>query len=608
MLPLTVTLGNEGKTASSPAGLVLLEGDPAKGGKSITTLEVPALAPGEKAIRHYEWPLYHNAGTRMLTAIVNKDGSPEEADRDNNRAWVAVTVPELLLQTAAPKTGFSSADPISLPLSIFNLGSRPLKDVALKTHFSGPTGKTVSSAAFPIPEIKPAAAASIPQTLSLPAPPAGTYTLSAAASAKSALASTSVRFPVLPTLLFTGTLDNTPADAVQCRSFTISTRVKRTGNIGHTSGTARVQVFGKGQAELLLERTFPLAVGARAVTIDNLDLPPGRFTLRLAASAANDQFKLSREFTLAEREVTVSGPIETKRLEATFPRVLVLRGREGRVVEQAVAETMLQQAFDQEDVFVRMVDSEDAFMALAMTGIFNVFLLFEPEEQLRTGWLKERIEQGRGVVIIGSGAAPRAMAEELGFAFQEQPARSRITVTFTDPSPLAVSGTVPVSGKSLQVRKAGAQTAAFYESPDEPALVIDGSKKGKVVVLPLSVSRSAYEDGTAALYSLVLRKAGLFAAADRDAEGLRSGAISVAAPGGAVASRVFETVPAGSKVLWSNLESTVSGSTITWQLTADREPRKLLYLYQPNATEQSGRSAEVFYECGGKYVSQGRME
>jgi hypothetical protein len=387
-----------------------------------------------------------------------------------------------------------------------------------------------------------------------------------------------------------------PAKAVQCRPLTIETRFRRTGNIGHTAGTARIQIFGKDQAEPLLMRTFPLAVGGRSVIIDRLDLPPGTFTLRLSASAANDQFKLSREFTFAERELTVSGPVDAKRLDGAFPRVLILRGREGRIVEQAVAETLLRQAFDQEDVFTRMVDSADAFMAQAMTGMFNVYLLFEPEEQVRTGWLKERIEQGQGVVIIGAGAAARAMAEDLGFTFQERPAKSRQSITFfSDSSPLVVTGTIPVSGKTLQVRK-------------EPALAVDALKKGKVVVLPVSMSHSAYEDGTMSLFSLVVRKAGLFAAPEENAGGLLSGGLSVAAEGGAVGSRVFETLPAGSKILWSNLESTVSGSTITWQVTADKEPRRLLYLYQPAPGEKRGPSAEVFHECGSTYLTQGRLE
>jgi hypothetical protein len=268
---------------------------------------------------------------------------------------------------------------------------------------------------------------------------------------------------------------------------------------------------------------------------------------------------------------------------------------------------MLKQAFDQEDVFMRIVDSADAFMAQAMTGMFNVYLLFEPEEQVAAGWLRDRIEHGQGVVIAGSGAAARATAETLGFTFREQPARSRSSVTFNDRSALGMTGTIPVRGKSLQVRKAGAETAAFFGSPDEPALAVDPSNKGKVVVLPLSVSHSAYEGGTTALFSLVLRKAGLFTAPEADQGGPLSGGLSVAARE-PVGSRVFEKLPAGSKVLWSNLDSTVSGSTITWQLTADREPRKLLYLYQPGTGGGQGRSAEVFYECGSKYLPQGRVE
>ncbi len=608
VMPLVIAVENRGKTGSSPVHIVIADGDPSQGGKGFAALDIPALAAKERASRTFAWPLYGNAGKHTIVAVADPDRSAQDADRDSNRASVAVTVPNLLLIAPPPAAGFSAADRISLPMVAFNLGGERIQGLKLRTEFTGQAGKVVSSDTVPVPDIAPAARLALDQPFKLKSPLAGTYGLTAGLASPSHSASTEVRFSVLPTLQFTGSLEGTPAAAVQCRSFTIRTSIRSSGNILHSAGTARLEAIPAGNSTPLPVRTFPFATGERSTRIESLDLPAGTYKLRLVASVRNDQFKLSKEMTLAERDLTVSGPIEARRLEGSFPRVLILRGRDGRVVEQAVAESMLQQAFEQDDIFSKTVESVEEFMAQGMTGKFNTYLLYEPQEIPKTGWLKERVAEGRGVIVAGSGDAVRAAGEELGFTFRDLPKRSGRLVAFTDRSPLGLTGTLPVSGKSLQVSGPDAVPVAHFEAAEQAAIVVDRSRKGKIVVLPLSLSKSAYEDGTMALLSLVLRKAALFAAPETDSGSVRSGGLSLTSPGGQLNARVIQTLLPGTRLLWSNLSSSASGTAVTYTVKADRDPRKLLYLYEFSGEGPKAGPAEVFFECGDRYVSQGRTE
>lgn len=608
VMPLTLLFRNQGKNASAPVRTDLFEGEPAKGGKPFGSIDLPALGPGEQLVKTWNWPLYEKAGPRTLVAVTDLEGKLSEVNRNNNRASLAVTVPELLLTAESPKTPFRASDRISVPLALFNLTSRSAQGLKVTSNFSGPSGKSVFTESLPVPDLKAAAMAAIEPVFKSVIPAVGAHTLSATVSGGTDPVGASARFAVLPTLLFSGSLDGTASSAVQCRPFTIKADLKNAGNVS-ASGTVRVEARAPGEGEALLVRNFPLAAGAQNVKIDRLDLPHGKLTLRLTASAASDQFKLSRELVLAERDLTVKGPVEVKRLTGTFPRVLVLRGTESRRVEQAVADAMLQQAFDQEESFLKIVESEEEFTSQAMTGMFNVYVLFEPHEMVKAGWLKERIARGQGVLIIGTGAAPVSIAQDLGFSFKDLPdKKSGATLAFSDNSPLGLTGTLPVTGKGLEVSKTGARPAAVFSSTNQPAMLVDATGKGKVIVMPLPVSHSAYEDGTSALYSLVLKKAGILLTPEEDDGAVLSGALSLSSPGGPVSARVAEALPAGATALWSNLESKASGTTVTYRVQADRDPKRLLYVYQAPAGERRTGSAEVFFECDGRYISQGKVE
>jgi hypothetical protein len=143
----------------------------------------------------------------------------------------------------------------------------------------------------------------------------------------------------------------------------------------------------------------------------------------------------------------------------------------------------------------------------------------------------------------------------------------------------------------------------------QPAAVIDTFGKGKVLVMPFSIIRSSLDTGASPLYSAFLCSAIPSVTPERDGPGgVASGEISASSLSGPVKAKIVETLPAGSKVLWTNPQGTVEDNTITYELTANKDPQKFLYIYQPPEQGEKRTGTEVFYECGGKFVSQGKTE
>jgi hypothetical protein len=390
---------------------------------------------------------------------------------------------------------------------------------------------------------------------------------------------------------------------------TIRYGVQNSGNILPSSGTVRLEIKAPDKERPLYTKQFPLAFGIKTIEIQNPDLKQGSYKLYLTASAAADQ--LRDEFLLSEKPLTVSGPVHASRLNTPFPRVLVWLGRDGRIVEQAVSEALVKQAFEQKDLYYKVVDSEEEFSSQAMTGIFNAYILLEPQEMpLKAGLLKDKIDHGDGIVIIGSGRTAQNLAEDLGFTFQEATTKkSPVIINFNEHAGLGLSGTMPVSGKILYPRKKGTTSAAVYSSPKQPAALIDLSRKGKLLVMPISLSQSAYHAGTTGLYSLVLRSAGVFAAGDTlDAAGPGTGVLSISSPEAPCFARIREVLPPGSIVLWTSADGKAEKNIITFEVKADKEPRTLMYLYRPSLENSSSPAAEIYYQCGDTFMSQGKME
>ena len=128
-------------------------------------------------------------------------------------------------------------------------------------------------------------------------------------------------------------------------------------------------------------------------------------------------------------------------------------------------------------------------------------------------------------------------------------------------------------------------------------------------MIPFSLTQSALNAGTTSPFSLLLRSAVLAAVpAQEDAGAVASVQLLVSSPAGPETTRVIETLPAGARVLWTSIAGPFKNNSLTFDLTAGPDPQKIVYLFQPADPAAVKTSTEVFTECDGKLVSQGKME
>jgi hypothetical protein len=408
----------------------------------------------------------------------------------------------------------------------------------------------------------------------------------------------------LPTLQLSGELDNTPRTVMLCTPLTIRFSVKNTGSVHITSGSIALGIKGAGTRQPIFARQLPVTTDIDSIRIENVAFPPGEYTLTLKASIVD------REYTLAARPLTVTAPIVVKRAVSSVPRVLLWLGRTGNPVQRVFAEKIVREVFDVDDVYIMIVDTAEAFTNQVMSGDFNISVMFETDEPLdRSDRLQDQVARGMGLVVIGPEDKTRMTTETFGFTFLEMRTTAPTMLLLTDDSGMELSGTVPVSGRILLPQKKGAKPAALLAGERKPVVLIDTAGNGKVIVMPFSLTRSALDAGTTSLYSLLLRAAVHDAAPENDElTGVSSFELLVSAPSGSVRARVVETLPAGTRVIWTNAEGTVKNNTILYDLIADKEPQRLLYVYRPPAGSKSPSFSEVFFECNENLVSQGTIE
>jgi hypothetical protein len=421
-------------------------------------------------------------------------------------------------------------------------------------------------------------------------------------------ASPAVTIP--PAVPLIGQFDSTTQTVMPCAPLKIQYNVKNTGNTPVSSGTLKIEIKAAGTGEAVFVRHLPLTMDADSFTIENVTFPPGAYTILLKTLVMSREHGIPGEFTLAEQPLTISAPIMVKKSSIAIPRALLWLNRNNTAVQQAFAEMIVKQAFEEEGTYYTTVDTQEDFTEQAMSGEFNTLVLFETDELLeRPDWLMDRLARGQGLVIIGSEDRTRMLAETFGFKFREAPPAAGTMLLLTGESGLGLAGTIPISGRILQPQKKDAKTAAVFAGDKKPAILISKAGKGKVIVAPFSFIRSALDTGATSLYSLVLRAAVHIATPEHDEQtGESSIELLVSAPSGPIKTRIVEALPPGSKVIWMNGYDTVMNDAIIYDLTVDKEPQKLLYVYRVPAGSKTAAFTEVYYECKEKIVSQGRVE
>jgi hypothetical protein len=411
-----------------------------------------------------------------------------------------------------------------------------------------------------------------------------------------------------PDLILSGALDDTPQTVVLCGPLRIGYSVRNIGTVPVSKGYFKIEIKSTATGRLVYNQQLNFTMKPRAITIRNVGFPLGSYSIALKASVLNYQYQIARDFTLAEQSLTVAGPIQVKKGTGDMLRVLVWRSRTGTSVQQAFADKILKEAFADDNVFLTIVNTAQDFTNQAMSGAFNVMVLFEADELLdKSDWLMDRITRGQGLVIIGSEDRTRMIAETFGFKFREAPPTAGVMLQLPEEAGMGVCGTIPISGRILQPQKESAKVAALCDK--KPAMLIDTVGKGRVIVMPFSLTRSALDTGSSSLYSLLLSTAVHIVKPENDEQTTVSAReFVVSSPSGPIKTRVVEALPPGTRVMWMKTGGIVKNNSIRFDLTADKEPQKLLYLYQPPADSTTPAFTEVLFECKGKFVSQGKIE
>ena len=427
-------------------------------------------------------------------------------------------VPDLLVGIYPSKSSFSSDEDIAVALTAVNLTKASYKNLALTLHLMNPSGKSVHTDTIRIDELSPGKEQRSDRSFRPEALPIGTYQLSAQLFRETPLASKTVDISILPTLAMSGTLDNTPETAAPCRPFTLQYKAASTGNIPVSTGTLSIEIRGTNAAQPLFIRQLPFTEKTATLTIDSVELSQGTYTIQLKAAVANQSRKISRDLLLAERPLIVKGPLTVLRSSSPFPRVLVWQGTAGSTLERALSEAVMKQALEQEGYYAKVVSNAADFAAQAKSNLFNMYVLFETNENLpQSDWLRERLHQGQGLVLIGSDEGTRTAAEAFGFTFKKgMTDESNALLTVAPSAGFGLSGTIPVTGPVLEAQKKGAQAAATLNGTNQPAILIDRSEGGTVMLAPFSFVRSSRNAGTLPLYGLLLRNTVLHALPKND--------------------------------------------------------------------------------------------
>lgn len=600
-IPVAIIVENKGRISSAPARAALYEGA-VSSSNLIGIYDLPTIEPGSRHIASILWRVSGKAGTRALTAMIDPDSTLAETDKRNNITSITAALPDAVMSLSLSKESYETVEPISISITVSNLSKEPLRTIGLVIQIMDPRGIVEKAEHLQIPEISAGKEIKIDRSILMPSARPGRYEIAVDLASKRHLSSAAAWMNIIPTIFLSGDMEGTARTAGLCRPFTVKYNIKNTGNIPATAGAARIELRSEDSHKPVFSLPLPFIEGGKEAVLDSITAPAGRYYLSLRAEAANKEHNIKKDFVIAEQPLMLTAPVEVHPHNEPVPRVLVWTNSSALPVQAALIDTMLKEAFDGQAVYYKKVGSREEFEANAMTGVFNTYLLLEQEAMpSASDQIKEQIDRGRGLIIIGEGDRAAAVSSEFGFRFGSLlPEQTRL-LSFTPEFGTVLSGTIPISGRFAPVEKRGARTLAELNG-SKPAVISADFGKGKVVVMPFSIFQSAIDSGTILSYGLLLRAASLYAAPRyEDPQAAFSNGFTISSLEGPVKTRVVDTLPPDAKILWNPAAGVIKDNTIIFEFSADRTPRSYAYLYQ--SSDKSARTdREVFYECGGKYV------
>jgi hypothetical protein len=407
-----------------------------------------------------------------------------------------------------------------------------------------------------------------------------------------------------------GTLEGTPSSTVSCSPLEVRYAARNAEADEPLNASLRIEISSTHVRQVVYRRALPSLPASGVERIERVELPSGDYRIALRASAADGADGPAKEVLLAEQPLTVTGPVQLIRSPAVFPRVLLWRGTEDASrIDRALAEKIIGEAFEHEDLYLNVVVSAEDFANQAATGLYNVYLLLnvggmlDPVSVIRNG-----LAGHAAVIIAGSDERSLAIAEAFGFRFGRPRSGSGLSVTFPEGSGARITGTLPVSGKVLPPAKPGAKEIAVFSDDRQPAVLLDSVEGGALLVIPFSLTRSALHTGISSIYALLLRSAVQSIAPERGDEGdIGAMQLVVSSPTGPVTTRIVETLPVAATMIWTSETGPSRNSSESFDVTAVPEPRTIRYLYRLRGSDRQ-TSSEILYECGGNLMRQGTVE
>jgi hypothetical protein len=290
--------------------------------------------------------------------------------------------------------------------------------------------------------------------------------------------------------------------------------------------------------------------------------------------------------------------------------VLLWAGMEGATaIDRVLAEKILQEAFDQEELYLTVVATAEDFARQSLTGAYTSYVLLNADSiQDTAAVISRELAARKGVIIIGANDRSLAIANELGFHFGKPLTAARPTISVPAGAVPGIAGTIPLSGAVLPPEKPGARPVAVFPDTGRPAILLDDSAGGRIMVMPFSLTQSALNTGVSGMYAVLLRAAvQAVTPAQIDEGSVGAGQVLLSFPADPVKARVIVTLPEGAEFLWTSVPGSLLKNVGTFTIAAAPAPRAVLYLYRLRDADRK-TAAELLYDCEGQWVSQGKIE
>ena len=629
---LIATVMNQGKTPAPAGTLDLYDGDPDAGGTLIASLNLPALEAGAGTTLTYDWGVLGKAGDHTVYGVVDPEGTVVEFNEENNRAWVTVSIPDLVLRVSTLEVSYRANEEVGIRIDMVNLTPDvTYTGLGLRVELTDPEGGTTVLRDEVISSLGPALETTTAINWNTGSNPPGEYTIHAELiRGAETLADGTTIFTIEPTPSLTGGFTLDKEEVIQGFPLAIDYTLTNNGNIDLAGGeveAAFVEVDSGMEATAYTQGFGAIAVLetlSQTLEIEKVEVEPGDYRFRLTAQAGGETF------IIGEAPIKVLPPLEVTKGLSTMPRVLVLMDREKDERDKkdkdredkenghrkhgtkGLTRTIVKEALDGMGVYYRMVEDKRDFREEMRRGTYNVYILTgrEPLPDHLDEELTERINSGEGLILLNYEKIEDKKFRELtGVKSKGHLSRKARVLTLLE-SPFTEPGTLSIGGKvqKLEVESEEAIIAGTVEDRGRtyPGIILNPYGRGRVVVFAFDIGESAEETGQTSPYTGLLQNvAGYVTPVEAEAVAGTPLAMGTGfkSLGTEFDLKVVEYVDDALSIELTYPEGVIDQQVISWRFQLiQQEERDLLYLVKlPEERGTYTLSTEVYYLKDGSY-------